>query len=115
MTEQELQWQDEILQLLYWMRGENLAADASLDEMNRFLQLPESDLHAAVVRLADANLVEMSAPARFQLTQQGIEQGKRRFADEFSGYLGKETHIECSDPDCDCHSPEFSGVCKHAV
>jgi hypothetical protein len=37
-----------------------------------------------------------------------------RFLDEFSPYLGKESHLECGDADCDCHAPDWDGICHTA-
>jgi len=115
MNDNELRWRDEILQMLYWMKGENLGTEVSSDQLNRFLQLTPNQLATALQHLIAANLVTASDYGSrnriFRLTDSGIEEGKRRFADEFSPYLGKETHLECNDPDCDCHDPEFSGVC----
>lgn len=115
MNDNELRWRDEILQMLYWMKGENLGTEVSSDQLNRFLQLTPNQLATALQHLIAANLVTASDYSSgnriFRLTDSGIEEGKRRFADEFSPYLGKETHLECNDPDCDCHDPEFSGVC----
>jgi hypothetical protein len=46
-----------------------------------------------------------------QLTERGIAEGKRRFLDEFSSYLGKDSHLACAEPDCVCHSPDWDGIC----
>ena len=114
MGDSEIRWQDEILQLLYWMRGENLAADATYADINRLLNLTPSQLENALEHLLALGLVQkqtVSDQKRFALTARGIEEGKRRFYEEFSSSLGKENHIECGDPDCDCHSPGWDGVC----
>lgn len=111
----EIRVQDEILQMLYWMKGEHIGDKVSREQINRFMNLPADEIDAALVRLKGSGLVrrveDTSGVAHFQLTGPGLEQGKRRFADEFSSYLGKESHLECSDPNCDCHSPDFDGTC----
>jgi hypothetical protein len=112
----ELSRQDEILQLMFWMQGEKLGDEASAAQIRQFLQLGEPELREALRHLTDRGLVGLVSGADkplFRLTQAGMVEGKRRFSEEFDPYLGRESHMECEDPDCDCHSPEFSGVCKH--
>ena len=114
MSDNELQWQDEILQVMYWMRGENLGESVTSEQLNRFLHLEPSALEIALQRLLDHELIGVytgGSSAYFQLTERGIEEGKRRFMDEFSSYLGQESHLECSDPHCDCHTPGWDGIC----
>ena len=108
--------QDEILQLMFWMHGEKLGDKASQAQLQQFLQASDSDLADALGRLTERGLLSVLSGCDtmlFRLTDAGIEEGKRRFTEEFAPYLGRESHVECEDPDCDCHSPEFSGVCKH--
>jgi len=31
-------------------------------------------------------------------------EGRRRFLDEFAPFLGRESHAECGDPECECHT-----------
>jgi len=111
MSDRLLQAQDEILQMMFWMRGEHVGDTASAEQLNRFLKLPQSDVDAALARLISRQLVVAHDSGTFQLTEQGVAEGKRRFMDEFSGILGKETHLACSDPDCDCGSATFDGSC----
>lgn len=111
----EIRVQDEILQMLYWMKGEHIGDKVTREQINRFMNLDVNEIDEALLRLKDSGLVRTAADTfgvvYFQLTAQGLEEGKRRFADEFSSYLGKESHLECSDPNCDCHSPDFDGTC----
>lgn len=111
MSDQLLQTQDDILQMMFWMRGEHLGDTASAEQLNRFLKLPQSDVDAALVRLVSRELVVTLEEGDFQLTERGIAEGKRRFMDEFTGFLGKDTHLSCSDPDCDCGNSSFEGSC----
>jgi len=114
MTDKDLRWQDEILQLLYWMRGEKLGTDVTAEQLNRFLGLELFQLDRTLQQLVMLGLVraiDRAGENCFQLTPRGVEEGQRRFHDEFSSYLGKENHLECGDPNCDCHSPEWDGVC----
>ena len=115
MSDNELHWQDEILQMMYWMRGEKLGDSATPDQLNRFLNLEPTALETALQRLLAHRLICVHAGASrqtaFQLTERGIEEGERRFMDEFASYLGHESHIECSDPNCDCHTSDWDGIC----
>lgn len=106
-----LQTQDDILQMMFWMRGEHLGDTASAEQLNRFLKLPQADVDSALTRLLGRELVVRLDGGDFQLTETGISEGKRRFMDEFSGFLGKDTHLSCSDPDCDCGGATFDGSC----
>jgi hypothetical protein len=106
-----VQAQDEILQMMFWMRGENLGDPVTIDQLHRFLDIELDALHNALRQLVARGLVSMSG-ACYGLTARGGDEGGRRFIDEFSGVLGKEDHLSCNDPDCDCQSPEFRGRCQ---
>ena len=101
--------QDEILQVLFWLRGEHLAQDASAAELVRFVSLPLAEVEAVLCRLAAVGLVvaserataDGSADARYRLSEDGVREGGRRFADEFAD-LTRPGHGECGDPDCEC-------------
>jgi hypothetical protein len=116
--ENELRWQDEILQVMYWMHGENLGQDVTAAQLNRFLHLQPAHLETAIERLGARGLLcartDGSHVMVVQLTTRGLAEGKRRFLDEFSSYLGKDSHIECGDPACDCHSADWDGICHSA-
>lgn len=96
---------DEILQVMYWMRGEGLAGAASAGDFRLFLEPGDSDgsgLEADLEGLVAAGFLERAGPRRYRLTERGIEEGGRRFADEFAG-LTAQGHGACNDPTCDCH------------
>jgi hypothetical protein len=109
-----LRLQDEILQLMFWMKGERLADAPTIADLLRLIDVLRVDLEQALQRMCLAGLVEGTGEV-FRLTRAGHEEGERRFSEEFSPYLGKESHLECDNLDCDCHSPEFSGVCRNAT
>lgn len=116
MSDSELRWQDEILQVMYWMHGEHLGREVSRTELERFLTLDRSQLDRALNNLVTANLLILCGTGRedhetFALTARGTAEGRRRFEDEFSSYLGRESHLTCDDPDCDCHREDWDGVC----
>ena len=107
--------QDEVLQVMFWMRGEALATDVTAADLARFTGSPELELDGILERLALLALVEMvsgTGGARYALTDEGVRQGGRRFADEFSD-LTKPGHGECGDPECDCHQTGSPADCRH--
>lgn len=106
-----VQCQDEILQMMYWMRGENLGDQVTVEQLNRFLRIDERELEGALFQLAARGLIA-AAPERYCLTERGVVEAGRRFLDEFSSVLGKEDHLSCSDPNCDCQAPGFDGSCR---
>ena len=105
-------WQDEILQVIYWMRGEGFGEKASIAELQRFLDATDEILAANLTQLGKNALVELDETGKYSLTANGVKEGGRRFADEFDGML-KQGHYECNDPDCDCHDPDSNAECKH--
>jgi len=98
-------WQDEILQVMYWMRGEGFGEKITVAELKKFLAASDEILAANLSQLAKNGLVNFDLSDTYELTETGVKEGGRRFADEFDGML-KQGHYECDDPDCDCHSPE---------
>lgn len=106
-----VQCQDEILQMMYWMRGEHLGENVTHDQLNRFLRIDDEAVKSALGQLVARGLVSVSSD-RYALTERGIVEAGRRFLDEFSNVLGKEDHLSCSDPNCDCQTPGFDGICR---
>ncbi len=105
-------WRSEILQVMYWLRGEGFGdlVDAGLIE--RFLGV---DANIGVTYLQ--RLVEEGYLSRdgdwFTLSATGLEQGGLEFAMSFSE-LTRPTHGECS-ADCWCHaSPDEADACQRA-
>jgi hypothetical protein len=109
--------QDEILQLLYWMKGERLGEVVFREEIDRFIQLDPGEVEAALEALEARNLLirmkGKGGTAAWQLTDSGSQEGARRFTEELSSVLGHESHLECGDPECDCREPGFEGVCEN--
>ena len=106
-----VQCQDEILQMMYWMRGERLGEVVTPEQLNRFLRIEENAVDGALRQLVARGLVARM-DGRYALTDRGVVEAGRRFADEFSSVLGKEDHLSCSDPNCDCQAPGFDGACR---
>lgn len=105
-------WQDEILQVMFWVQGEGFGSQLSIAELRKFLNAPERVLESNLRQLVQNKLVSIVSADRWELTELGKHEGGRRFADEFEGML-KQGHYECSDPDCDCHSGD-GAPCKAA-
>jgi len=105
-------WQDEILQVMYWMRGEGFGEKITVAELKKFLDASEEILVANLSQLQKNALVNFDISDAYELTATGVKEGGRRFADEFDGML-KQGHYECNDPDCDCNDPSSDAQCKH--
>lgn len=108
---------DEILQILYWLRGEGLGTEVSARNLVRFLPMSEEAIEPLLSRMAEARLVVRVASsvddlARYRLTDQGASEGGRRFADEFAD-IARPGHGECGDPSCDCHQTGDPADCHH--
>ncbi len=105
-------WQDEILQVMYWMRGEGFGNKITVSELKKFLDASDEILIANLSQLAKNGLVNFDLSDAYELTASGVKEGGRRFADEFDGML-KQGHYECDDPNCDCNDPNSDAACRH--
>ena len=105
---------DEILQVMYWLRGENIAKDVAPQELARWVAVDAGQIESLLERLVESKLLEYvpDRELRFRLTSSGASEGGRRFADEFSE-LTKPGHYECSDPNCDCRRSGNPADCVH--
>jgi hypothetical protein len=105
-----LYWRDEILQLMFWIRGEGFgdAIDPAL--LERFLGVQAEVGLRYLDHLVGEGLLEDAGHGRYRLTEQGHRHGARVFADEFAD-LTKPGHGECG-AECWCHaSPEEAEAC----
>ncbi len=103
---QGIYWRDEILQLMYWLKGEGILANVASDDLRRFLEADPGRLGERLAQLVQDGYLE-PAPGnggRYRLSALGIEEGRRRFVDEFAPFLGRESHGECGDAACECHT-----------
>src|SRR5262249_5696231 len=80
---------DEILQVMYWLRGGRVGEDVAGSDLMRWLGGPERESEPLLERLAGTGLVQRVAkvrgePPRYALTAVGTTEGGRRFADEFA-------------------------------
>ena len=99
----DLYWRDEILQILYWFRGEGLGEAVAACDLVPFLAADEPFIQLQLGRLVGEGYVagQAGAPPTYQLTELGVKEGGRRFADEFAGLTG-QAHGECNNPNCSC-------------
>ena len=59
-TKNPIYWQDEILLILFWMRGEGLGEVVTLEEINRFLTIEKSNLNDTVENLVEMGYLKLS-------------------------------------------------------
>jgi hypothetical protein len=102
---------DEILQVMYWLRGEHLDDDVDAPQLARVIGAEPGRIGVLLERLLARGLVVVHG-SRFALSETGVREGGRRFADEFAD-LTKAGHGECGDPDCDCHRTGSTDDCRH--
>jgi hypothetical protein len=96
-----LYWRSEILQVLYWLRGEGLGEVADAQLMERFLGVEAAVGITYLHRLVDEGFLEVVGDG-FRLSPMGLEEGKAEFAASFASLTGP-SHGECS-ADCWCQS-----------
>lgn len=108
-------WRDEILQVMYWMKGEGFGQEITVSTLAKFLNAEDEALRLNLELMVTSDLLERSGNETYVLTPEGAKEGGRRFADEFETML-KPGHFECNEPDCDCHNPDsIEALCKHFV
>lgn len=100
-----MRWRDELLQILYWLRGEGLGEVVSPRDLLPFLNADEGEVQGHLDGLAEEGYVDrVNGPLpRYRLTELGVKEGGRRFADAFAGLTG-QAHGECNDPNCACRT-----------
>lgn len=104
-----LYWRDEILQVMFWLRGEGFGAEADAPLIERFLGVDANIGIRYLDRLVDDGFLSREG-LRFRLTELGIMEGGRIFSEEFSDLM-RPTHGECG-PSCWCHaSAEDAEAC----
>ena len=103
---EDLRWRDELLQVMYWLRGEGLREDVTADELRRFLETDPGLLGARLAQLVAEGYADTvpGEPVRYRLSPRGSTEGQRRFLDEFAPFLGRESHNQCGDPECTCQT-----------
>lgn len=102
---------DEILEVLYWLRGEGLHEEVRPRDLRPFLDLDSASVSGHLEALAAAGLVERrggdvrgSGDPAYRLTETGASEAGRRFVESFAELLGQGHGTACA-PDCDCQDP----------
>lgn len=96
-----LYWRSEILQVMYWLRGEGLGdvVDAAL--LERFLGVDAELGTGYLDRLVDDGYLDRHVGG-YSLSESGLAEGRTEFALSFAD-LTRPAHGECS-ADCWCHN-----------
>ena len=103
-----LRCRDDILQAMYWMRGEGFGEEADVQMLRSFLVVDEVLLREQLGILAEEGYLLEESEGRYRLSELGVTEGGRRFADEFSS-LQSTAHGDCG-PEC----PTCKGVPRDA-
>lgn len=110
-----LRWCDEILGVLYWLRGEEIMRDAAASDLGGFLVAELDTLRYHLERLTAEGYLRRDGDgedARYHLSESGGDEGARVFADDFAELTGA-AHGECG-PGCSCRR-HGAGACKVPV
>jgi hypothetical protein len=106
-----LYWRSEILQVMYWLRGEGLGDVVDPQVIERFLGVDAAIGITYLDRLVEEGYLVRHGQ-RYELSEQGIEEGAAEFAASFAD-LTKPAHGDCA-ADCWCHaSAEEAEACLH--
>ena len=97
---QALYWRSEILQVMYWLRGEGFGDLVDAPMIERFLGVEARVGITYLDRLVEEGYVARDSDW-FALSAQGLEEGAMEFEAAFDEFM-RPTHGECSD-DCWCH------------
>jgi hypothetical protein len=104
-----LYWRSEILQVMYWLRGEGLGDVVDADLVERFLGVDAAVGVSYLDRLVEDGYLER-ASGGYALSALGHTEGAREFAASFAE-LTRPAHGECS-ADCWCQvSVEEAEAC----
>ncbi|TQN42565.1 hypothetical protein FHU33_1969 [Blastococcus colisei] len=96
-----LYWRSEILQVMFWLRGEGLGDVVDAPLLERFLGVEARVGLAYLDQLVVDGFLERVATG-YALSATGMAEGRTEFALSFSD-LTRPSHGECS-ADCWCHN-----------
>jgi hypothetical protein len=96
-----LYWRSEILQVMYWLRGEGLGEVVDAQLLERFLGVEARVGIGYLDQLVADGYLER-VDAGYVLSERGLEEGRTEFALSFAD-LTRPAHGECS-ADCWCHA-----------
>lgn len=109
-TLRALFWRDEILQLMFWIKGEGFGERVDPELLERFLGVQAQVGIRYLDRLVREGLLDRDADGLYRLTEQGHRHGARVFAAEFAD-VTQPAHGECG-ADCWCQmSVEEAEAC----
>lgn len=94
-------WRGEILQVMYWLKGEGLGEVVDADLLERFLGVDAQLGMGYLDQLVTEQYLER-APGGYTLSEEGLREGRTEFALSFAD-LTRPGHGEC-DADCWCHA-----------
>ena len=94
-------WRSEILQVMYWLRGEGLGEVVDATLLERFLGVEAHVGVGYLDRLVVDGYLNRVADG-YVLSEVGLAEGKTEFALSFAD-LTRPSHGECS-ADCWCHN-----------
>lgn len=98
-----LRWRDEILGVLYWLRGEEIMDEATSAILGGFLGADPEMLRGHLERLTTEGYLlrsHVDGETSYRLSDFGDLEGQRVFADDFAELTGA-AHGECG-PGCSC-------------
>ncbi len=105
-----LYWRSEILQVMFWLRGEGFGDQVDASLLERFLGVDAAIGVQYMDQLVNEGYLER-LDGRYVLSETGLHEGALEFAASFDE-LTRPTHGECS-ADCWCHnSPEEAAACQ---
>lgn len=111
-------WKEEILQVLYWLEGEELAESISVNRLIALLNTSPENLLKHIIKNEEVGLIkriteELNETSTICLTADGKKEAGMIFRNAFEG-MQKAGHGECG-PDCEfCyHEGEKLEDCIH--
>ncbi len=97
---QAMYWRSEILQVMYWLRGEGFGDLVDAPLIERFLGVDAERGISYLDRLVVEGYLTIDGEW-YALSARGLAEGAHEFLDSFSELM-HPAHGECSD-DCWCH------------
>lgn len=97
-------WRSEILQVMYWLRGEGFGEEVDAAQIERFLGVEAESGVAYLDQLVEEGLIDRVGDL-YSLSELGRKEAGFEFAQSFED-LTNQAHGECG-PDCPhCFPPE---------
>ncbi|MGH9190199.1 MAG: hypothetical protein ACRD0Q_09245 [Acidimicrobiales bacterium] len=103
-------WRSEILQVMYWLRGEGFGDEVDARVIERFLGVDAETGVQYLDLLVEEGFVSHVDEDRYRLSEEGRREGGLEFASSFEDLM-RPSHGECG-PDCPhCFPPEGETDC----